>query len=108
MELKFELAANCPIKARIVFKKGKLWRGGRIYSDEGFSVDIGGRDAIVYHEGSRKMTITVNEGNSIYDETIGRWDDNPTQRISDQERGRIADNIRRAFESQGLAVHFLD
>ena len=71
-------------------------------------MDIGGRDAIVYHEGSRKMTITVNEGNSIYAKTIGRWDDNPTQRISDQERVRIADNIRRAFESQGWAVRFLD
>ena len=92
----------------MVFRRRKLCRSGRIYSDEGFSVDIGGRDAIVYHEGSRKMTITVNEGSGIYDETIGRWNDDPTQRISDCERARIANNIRRAFESQGLAVSFLD
>ncbi len=56
-----------------VFRRGKLWRRGRISSDEGFSVDIGGRDAIAYYEGSRKMTIVANEGNSIYYDTIGRW-----------------------------------
>jgi len=54
------------------------------------------------------MTITVNEGNGVYEETIGRWDDDPMQRLGDEERKRIADNIRRAFESQGLPVLFLE
>jgi len=91
-----------------MFKRGRLWYRGNIYSDEGFSVSTGGRDAIVYHEGGRKMTITVQEGNGVYEETIGRWDDNPLQRLSDDDRRRIADNIRRAFGSQGLSVHFLE
>jgi hypothetical protein len=78
-----------------VFRRGKLWHSGRISGDEGFSVDIGGRDAIAYYEGSRKMTITVDEGNSILYETIGRWDDDPMHRLSDQDRARIADNIKR-------------
>ena len=90
-----------------MFRRGKLWRSGRISSDEGFSVDIGGRDAIAYYEGSRKMTITVDEGNSILYQTVGRWDDDPMLRLSDQDRARIADNIKRAFESQGLPVQFL-
>jgi len=65
-------------------------------------------DAIVYHEGKRKMTITVMEGNGVYEETIGRWDDDPMQRLGDEDRKRIADNIRRAFESQSLSVYFLE
>jgi hypothetical protein len=74
----------------------------------GFFVSTGGRDAIVYHEGKRKMTITVMEGNGVYEETIGRWDDDPMQRLGDEDRKRIADNIRRAFESQSLSVYFLE
>ncbi|MGD0182873.1 MAG: hypothetical protein ABSC15_23930 [Terriglobales bacterium] len=54
------------------------------------------------------MTITVQEGNGVYEETIGRWDDDPMQRLGDGDRKRIADNIRRAFESQGLSVYFLE
>jgi len=53
------------------------------------------------------MTITVDEGNSILYQTVGRWDDDPMLRLSDQDRARIADNIKRAFESQGLPVQFL-
>jgi len=54
------------------------------------------------------MTITVMEGNGVYEETIGRWDDDPVKRIGDEERKRIADNIKRAFESQGWPIYFLD
>jgi len=54
------------------------------------------------------MTISVLEGNGVYEETIGRWDDNPTQRIANEERRRIAANIKRAFESQGLSVYFVE
>jgi murein tripeptide amidase MpaA len=91
-----------------MFNRGRFWHAGRIYSDEGFFVITGGRDAIIYHEGNRKMTITVNEGNGVYEETIGRWDDNPNQRLGEEERKRIADNIQRAFESQGRRVYFLE
>jgi hypothetical protein len=91
-----------------MFWRGKFWRRGRIYSDEGYSVSTGARDAIVYREGNRKMTISVLEGNGVYEETIGRWDDNPTQRIALVDCTRIAENIRRAFESQGLPVYFVE
>ena len=54
-----------------MFRRGRFWHCGRIYSDEGFFVSTGGRDAIAYCEGGRKMTITVQEGNGIYEETLG-------------------------------------
>ena len=54
------------------------------------------------------MTISVLEGNGVYEETIGRWDDNPVQKISTEECTRIAENIRRAFESQGLPIYFVE
>jgi hypothetical protein len=60
------------------FRKGRLWRSGRIYSDQGFSVNLGARDSIAYFEGNRKMTISVLEGSGVYEETIGRWDDDTT------------------------------
>jgi hypothetical protein len=96
------------IRITKMFRRGRFWHCGRIYSDEGFFVSTGGRDAIAYCEGGRKMTITVQEGNGIYEETIGRWDDDPMQRLGEESRKRIADNIRRAFESQGLSVYFLE
>ena len=54
------------------------------------------------------MTITVNEGNAVYEETIRRWDDDPMRAISDEEQARIVDNIRRAFASKDLKVSFPD
>jgi hypothetical protein len=91
-----------------MFRRGRFWHRGRIYSDEGFSVGTGGRDSIVYREADRKMTITVVEGYGIYEETIGRWDDNPTEKIGGEERSRIATNLKRALESQGLPVYFVE
>ena len=91
-----------------MFRRARFWRRGRIYSDEGFSVRTGGRDAISYHEGDRKMTITVVVGYGIYEETIGRWDDNPLEKVGVEERKRIAVNIKRALESQGLPVYFVE
>jgi hypothetical protein len=92
-----------------MFKRGRLFHDDRIYSDEGFFV-IPGKDWLVYSEGGRKMTITVamgSHGFSIYDETIGRWDDNPMSSVSSDERKRIGSNVRRALESQGQTVSFI-
>jgi hypothetical protein len=92
-----------------MFKRGWLLHSDRIYSDEGFLV-IAGRDGLVYVEGDRRMTITVEMGThgfAVYDETIGRWDDNPNNSVSDDERRRISDNVKRALESQGQSVIFI-
>jgi len=92
-----------------VFKKRRWFSGGRIDSDEGFSVRLG-RDAVAYWEGSRRMLITADVGAGkvyVFTETIGRWDDDSSHTVNDEERQRIADNLRRAFESQGFSVALL-
>lgn len=92
-----------------MFKRGRLLHRDRIYSSEGFFV-IAGKDWLVYCEGGRRMTITVEGGShgfAIYDETIGRWDDSPMSSVSNDERKRIGGNVRRALESQGQSVIFI-
>ncbi len=92
-----------------MFKRGWLLHSDRIYSDEGFFV-IPGKDWLVYSECGRRMTITVEMGShgfAISDETIGRWDDSPMSSVSNDERKRIGDNVRRALESQGQLVIFI-
>jgi hypothetical protein len=92
-----------------MFRRSWLLHRDRIYSDEGFFV-LPGEDWLVYFEHGRRMTITVEMGShgfAVYSETIGRWDDNPVVRISDEEHERIQHNIKRALESQGQAVTFI-
>jgi hypothetical protein len=56
------------------------------------------------------MAITVDVGAkqaNIFTKSIGRWDDDPMNPAVPQERERIADNVRRALEWQGLTVSFM-
>jgi hypothetical protein len=56
------------------------------------------------------MAITVDMGAGkvvVFTGTIGRWDDNPMSRVSEDERRRITGNIQRALESQGHSVELL-
>ncbi len=92
-----------------MFTKRRWLRRGWIDSDEGFSVAFG-RDTLIYRECGRKMSITVDVGAgqaNVFTESIGRWDDDPNNRVSDAIRQRIADNIKRALESQGELVVLL-
>ncbi len=87
----------------------KKWWAGRIDSDEGFSVWLG-RDALVYREGKRRMVITIDFGGSqvvIFEISIGRWDDDPNNAVDEKEKARIADNLKRAIESQGYTASFM-
>jgi hypothetical protein len=92
-----------------MFRRGCI-RRERIYSDEGFFVAVF-RDQLIYYEGRRKMTITVEmgaHGFAVYSDTIGRWDDDPLSSVTAAERNRIEDNIKRAVESQGQSVLLLN
>lgn len=40
------------------FRKGRMWRSGRIYSDEGFSLNLGARDSVAYFEGNSEDDYT--------------------------------------------------
>jgi hypothetical protein len=41
---------------------------------------------------------------NIFEDTIGRWDDDLTNSVKPEEKERIAHNITRALEWRGLAV----
>jgi hypothetical protein len=87
---------------RPMFKRGWL-RRGRIYSDEGFSVGLVDRTSMVYREHGRKVRIAgerLRNGFVIYAVTIGPWEDGTPIDAAQEER--IASNIRRALESQGM------
>ena len=92
-----------------MFTTKKWLHRGRIESDEGFSVSFG-RDTVVYREFGRRMAITADVGAgqaNVFANSIGRWDDDPLNAESDQAKQRIANNVKRALESQGLAVKLL-
>ena len=87
-----------------MFKCGGLLRN-RIISDEAFTV-VTGRDVLEDQEGNRRMSIAAERepgGFSVAEDTIGRWDDNPS-RPSLKDKCRIANNIRRALERRGCRV----
>ena len=76
-----------------MFKRPRLFHRDRIESDEGFSVSFG-RDTLIYRESEKTMSVTVdigaNEAN-VFRDSIGRWDHDPSDAVSDQEKQRIAE-----------------
>jgi hypothetical protein len=69
-----------------------------------------GRDIVIYREGRRKMAITADIGAgqaNLFMSSIARWEDDPLETIGDETKLRIANNVKRALESQGLAVNLL-
>ena len=83
-----------------MFRRGWFPRNW-IYSDEGFSVQVTGRFAVIYREGKRRMAVSaemLTRGFAINLETIGRWDDDPIRSVGEGEKHRIASNIKRALE----------
>jgi hypothetical protein len=92
-----------------MFRRRRWLHRGRIDSDEGFYIALG-RDLLVYGEGNRRMSVTIDFGAdqvNVFQISIGRWDDNPQVAIGNAERLRIADNIKRAIESQGLTFNLM-
>ena len=89
----------------MTFKSNGLLRN-EIVSDEGFTV-VTGKDSLLYTEGERQMHVTTEaepSGLAVALDTIGRWDDNPSRTVSDDDKQRIANNIRRALEWRGYTV----
>ncbi len=92
-----------------MFKKHWL-RRNRILSDEGYSVEIIGRDTLVYQEGTRRMPITVEmglHGFAVLVDTVGRWEDSPDTLVEPQTQTQIVNRIKRALESQAEQVTLL-
>ena len=75
-------------------------------ADEGFSV-TSGRDFAIYREGSRQLTLTVdNDGNSatIFVGSGARWDDDPNVGIDAETQMKIIERVKKALEWSGLQV----
>lgn len=73
--------------------------GTQVVSDEGFSI-VWARDLLIYREGGRSMSITVDYGANdinVFTDTVTRWDDDPERSIDSEARDRIIDNIFRAL-----------
>ena len=77
-----------------------------IESSAGFSVRGLGHAGLRYQEGSRSVWIdsemlAAPHGIVMHKDTIKYWEGSDPDMVSDADRDRIADNIKRAFEACG-------
>jgi hypothetical protein len=92
-----------------MFTENKWFHRGRIESSEGFSVGFG-RDTVIYRESGRRMAITADIAAgqaNLFTSGVGGWDDAPSSAVSDDERQKILNNVKRALEFRGLTVNLL-
>ena len=89
--------------------------GNVIESSEGFSVRALGRTGMRYQEGDRSVWINSEVlaapgGIVMNRDSIKYWEGPDPDRVSDADRDRIANNVKRAFEACGydLQVHVPD
>jgi hypothetical protein len=83
-----------------------------VRSDEGFALQFVGRFTAEYREGTKVMEIEVEDGFldgkpaiNVARGAFGSWRGDSSPIPPDDQR-RIADNVRRACEFQGLTVVF--
>jgi hypothetical protein len=83
-----------------------------IESTAGFSVRVLGQLDMRYTEGGRSVLISSEVlgkpgAISLHKDSITTWEGDPAEKVSDADRDRIAENIKRAFEFCGyeLQVH---
>ena len=88
-------------------------RPNPIESDSGFSVEVLGRTGMRYVEGERSMFVDSEVlakpgAMALWAETIKGWDPpHDAEAVGPDDRSRIVDNIRRAFESQGYELQVI-
>ena len=79
-------------------------RANLVTSRSGFSVEVKMPNAIIYAEGDRRMSIfaeplATNEPKiAIRRKDVSRWQAPAAGAVSDADRDRIIENVRRAFE----------
>ncbi len=77
-----------------------------INSSAGFSVRVLGRTGLRYEEGGRSVRVdsevlATPRAIAMYKDSIKYWEGSDPGQVSDADRDRIADNIKRAFEACG-------
>lgn len=84
-----------------------------IQSTSGFSVQVHGRTGLSYIEGSRMVQIDAEVLASprtiaIYANSIAEWrDTNGSAPMTQSDRRRVANNIKRAFRSCGYELQLI-
>ncbi len=85
-------------------------RPNLIHSDSGFSVEVLGRTGLRYVEGDRSMFIDSEVlakpgAMAVWSGSVKGWDrPHEADVVGSEDRGRIIENIRLAFESQGYEL----
>ena len=88
-------------------------RPNRIESDSGFAVEVLGRTGMRYFEGDRSAFIDSEvlakpDAMALYQSSIRRWDPpHESLEVDEEDRRRIVENIRAAFESQGYELQVI-
>jgi hypothetical protein len=88
-------------------------RPNLIESDSGFSIEVLGRTGMRYVEGDRSMFVDSEVlakpgAMALWGETIKGWDPpHAAEVVGPDDRRRIIENIRRAFESQGYELQVI-
>jgi hypothetical protein len=83
-------------------------------SNAGFSIEVLGRTGMNYIEGDRTMRIDSEVlakpgAMAIWSRSIRHWEPpHDTQPVTDEDRRRVVENIRLAFESQGYELQVSD
>ena len=79
-------------------------------SSDGFSVEVLGMTGLRYVEGDKQLFVDSEvlagpSGMGVYKSRIKRWDSpHETDVITDSDRDRIIENIRKAFRFQGFEI----
>jgi hypothetical protein len=79
-----------------------------IESDEGFSIELLGQTGLKYQEKDQSLFVDSEilngpSGLIIYTDSIDHWSPSNTQ-VTEPERTRIVENIRRAFKFRGFDI----
>ena len=86
-------------------------RANVIESDEGFSVELMGRTGLRYYEGHRELFVDSEvlagpAGIVMYSDSIKKWEKEEKE-ISEEEKSKIIENIRRAFRHKGFEIQVI-
>jgi hypothetical protein len=81
-----------------------------VESDEGFSIEVFGRNGLRYVEGEKSLEVeaelaTGPYGLIVYPGSIMTW--STGELIDEEERARIIENIRSAFRFRGMEIDVL-
>jgi hypothetical protein len=81
----------------------------RLFRPKGFSVSLDkGGCTFVYRERGRRLQVSgeaMADGYAVYASSIRRWESGSAEIIDDNERQRIATNIRNHFVDRGKNVY---